>query len=139
MERKTNETAVGDRVLATVRTGQYIGEIAEFYGPRAVVKILAVVSHPQQGDLHHPYNPDVPLFHERRALAFTEKTTVLVRDTEPYEGDVPDYASSLKQALEAQVERLSGELSSAETDDSYKRWARRSLELLDSLRSDYKL
>lgn len=137
MNPNTGELTVGSSVLASIRTGQYIGEITEFYGPRAVVKILAVVKHPQQGDLHHPYDPDVPLFHERKALSYTEKSTVLIRDVAPYGGETPDYKLSLRQALDRQTEELRNALAGA--DDGMARWIKRSLETLDALRADYKL
>lgn len=123
------EVKEGSIVLAEVRTGRYIGEVTEFYGPRAVVKVLAVVKHPEQGDLHHPYDPDVPLFHERRALAYTEKTTVPLRDVKPYGGEVPEYRDSLKRALLEQIA----------LHERMRRWTERSIEQLERLRGDYKL
>ncbi|MFD1956491.1 sporulation phosphorelay system protein KapB [Paenibacillus thailandensis] len=137
MEPEKQQLSVGSLVLADIRTGRYIGEISEFYGPRAVVKILAVVRHPQQGDLHHPYDPDVPLFHERRALSYTEKSTVLLRDIEPFGGEVPDYSASLAEALDKQTEELAASLEGA--DDRYKRWIERSIDTLRVLRADYRL
>ncbi|QAY68135.1 sporulation phosphorelay system protein KapB [Paenibacillus protaetiae] len=129
--------AEGNIVTAAVRTGTYIGEITEFYGPRAVVKVLAVLKHPEQGDLHHPYSPDVAIFHERRALAYTEKTTVLQRDLAPYDGPVPDYKTSLAKALDEQLAALQEQ--AAGGDAELARWAEKSLEQLLTLRSDYKL
>lgn len=122
-----NELLVGDIVKAEVRTGQYAGEIVELYGPRAVVKVLAVLKHPEQGDLHQPYNPDVAMFHERRALSFTEKTTVLLRDIKRYSGAVPDYKESLRAAVAAEIETL----------DRLHRWSAKSLELMQQLQKEY--
>lgn len=68
-----NELKVGEIVKIEVRSGHYAGELVELNGPRALVKVLAVLKHPEQGDLHQPYDPDVAMFHERRALSFTEK------------------------------------------------------------------
>ncbi|SFE11925.1 kinase-associated protein B [Paenibacillus catalpae] len=113
---------------ADVRSGQYIGEIVEVNGPRAVFKVLAVLKHPEQGDLHHPYNPDVAMFHERRALSYTEKTNVPLRDLKPFDGDVPDYNVSLHEAVAAQIAAL----------DRLMRWSARGLELLKELRKEYK-
>lgn len=123
----TLELHIGQLVTAKVRTGVYIGEIVERYDPRLVVKILAVVKHPEQGDLHHPYNPDVPMFHERRALAYTEKTTVLPKDVEYYEGELPDYKESLLQAAQQELEKL----------DKLNRWTAKSLDNMKTLIATY--
>ncbi len=119
---------VGDLVKAEVRTGHYIGELLELNGPRGLVKVLAVLKHPEQGDLHSPYNPDVPMFHERRALSYTEKTTVLLRDLVRYAGSVPDYSESLRTATEAEIAAL----------DRLQRWAARGLEQMLQLQKEYK-
>ncbi|WP_337098221.1 sporulation phosphorelay system protein KapB [Paenibacillus sp. YIM B09110] len=118
---------VGDVVRAEVRTGQYACELMELNGPRALVKVLAVLKHPEQGDLHNPYNPDVPMFHERRALSYTEKTNVLLRDLNKYNGQVPDYKQSLLAAAEAEIAGL----------DRLQRWAAKGLEQLIQLKQDY--
>jgi kinase-associated protein B len=88
-----------------------------------------VLKHPEQGDLHHPYNPDVPMFHERRALSYTEKTTVLVRELAPYRSELPDYSDSLREAVKAELAGL----------DRLNRWSGKSLEILEQLQKEYKL
>ncbi|MGO4540679.1 sporulation phosphorelay system protein KapB [Paenibacillus sp. 2TAB19] len=118
---------IGDVVRAEVRTGQYACELMELNGPRALVKVLAVLKHPEQGDLHNPYNPDVPMFHERRALSYTEKTNVLLRDLNKYNGQVPDYKQTLLAAAEAEIAGL----------DRLQRWAAKGLEQLIQLKQDY--
>lgn len=118
---------IGELVTTKVRTGVYIGEVYELYGSRLVVKILAVIKHPEQGDLHHPQDPDVPLFHERRALAYTEKTTVLLKDVERYNGEVPDYKQSLVKAAQQELLRL----------DKLHRWAAKSINNLQGLIETY--
>lgn len=118
---------IGELVTTKVRTGIYIGEVYELYGSRLVVKILAVIKHPEQGDLHHPQDPDVPLFHERRALAYTEKTTVLLKDVERYNGEVPDYKQSLVKATQQELLRL----------DKLHRWAAKSINNLQGLIETY--
>ncbi|RCW47554.1 sporulation phosphorelay system protein KapB [Paenibacillus prosopidis] len=118
----------GDIVRAEVRTGQYVGELVELNGPRALVKVLAVLKHPEQGDLHNPYNPDVPMFHERRALSYTEKTTVLLRDVKLYTGSVPEYKDSLRAAVAAEIAAL----------DRLHRWAAKGLEQMQQLEKEYK-
>jgi kinase-associated protein B len=119
---------IGDYVKAEVRSGHYVGELIEINGPRGLVKVLAVLKHPEQGDLHHPYNPDVPMFHERRALSFTEKTTVLMRDIKPFTGTVPEYGESLRAAAEAEIAAL----------DRLHRWTAKGLEQMQQLLKEYK-
>ncbi|NIK70319.1 MULTISPECIES: kinase-associated lipoprotein B [unclassified Paenibacillus] len=128
MQENRDFVVPGALAKADVRSGQYIGEIVEVNGPRAVFKVLAVSKHPEQGDLHHPYNPDVAMFHERRALSYTEKTNVLLRDLKPFEGEVPDYSASLQEAVAAQIAAL----------DRLMRWSARGLEILKELRKEYK-
>ncbi|GKU80406.1 kinase-associated lipoprotein B [Paenibacillus sp. L3-i20] len=123
-----NELKVGEIVKIEVRSGHYAGELVELNGPRALVKVLAVLKHPEQGDLHQPYDPDVAMFHERRALSFTEKTTVLLRDVKRYTGNVPDYRESLHDAVAAEIEAL----------DRLNRWTAKGLELMEQLKKDYK-
>ncbi|WP_219835789.1 kinase-associated lipoprotein B [Paenibacillus sp. R14(2021)] len=112
----------------TYKTGQYVGEVVENTGPRAVMKVLAVLKHPEQGDLHHPYNPDVPMFHERRALSYTEKANVPLGDIKAFHGEVPAYKASLEHALAKEIDAL----------DKLKRWSERGLEQLEQLAKEYK-
>ncbi|MFS0723924.1 sporulation phosphorelay system protein KapB [Paenibacillus sp. 1P07SE] len=128
MKESGQELTSGTIVKMNYKSGVYVGELVEPGSPRAVVKVLAVLKHPDQGDLHHPYNPDVPMFHERRALSYTEKALVPLRDIQPHAGDVPDYKASLELALQAEIEML----------DKLKRWAERGLQQLDGLRREYK-
>ncbi|MCR8659535.1 kinase-associated lipoprotein B [Paenibacillus endoradicis] len=118
---------IGQLVQAKVRTGIYIGEVYEIYSPRLVVKILAVIKHPDQGDLHNPNEPDVAMFHERRALSYTEKTTVLPRDVQPYSGSIPDYKESLLIAAHQQLNQL----------HKLNQWTGKSLVILKELLQDY--
>ncbi|SEO14038.1 kinase-associated lipoprotein B [Paenibacillus sp. OV219] len=119
---------IGTTVAFTYKTGQYAGEVMETNGPRALLKVLAVLKHPEQGDLHNPYNPDVPMFHERRALSYTEKTNVPYGDIGPFRGEVPSYKESLDKAVQAEIEAI----------DRLKRWAERGLEQLQQLAKEYK-
>jgi len=132
MERNNNHIddslQIGDNVKVEVRSGQYLGELVELNGPRVLVKILAVLKHPEQGDLHNPYNPDVPMFHERRALSYTEKTNVLLRDVKRYTGIIPEYNDSLRAAAEAEIASL----------DRLQRWAAKGLEQMQQLLKEYK-
>jgi kinase-associated protein B len=99
----------GDLVRCTYKTGTYLGEVFNLRSDSktAVVKILAVVKHPLQGDLHNPGKTDVPLFHERRALSYTEKANVPLTHIKPYSGTIPPYPESLAQAVSEYEEKLS--------------------------------
>jgi kinase-associated protein B len=129
MNKEAKEYRIGDIVKAEVRSGRYAAELLELDGPRALVKVLAVLEHPDQGDLHQPFNPDVAMFHERRALSYTEKTKVLLRDLEPFSGEVPDYTESLKAAVAQSIQSL----------DRLNRWTAKALESIRQLEKDYKL
>ncbi len=121
------KASVGDIVKAEYKSGQYIGELVEDIFPRAKVKILAVIKHPEQGDIHHPKNPDVKLFHQRRALAYQEIAVVPVRHIEPYNGEIPDYKASLKAAIDAEIEEV----------EKLVKWGQASLAHLHELRGEY--
>ncbi|NBC72808.1 sporulation phosphorelay system protein KapB [Paenibacillus sacheonensis] len=126
-EQQKRNYEPGTLVAFTNKTGRYAGELMEINGARALVKTLAVLKHPEQGDLHNPYNPDVAMFHERRALSYTEKTNVLLGDIEPFHGDVPDYKESRARALAVEIESL----------DRLKRWAERGIDALRTLEKEY--
>lgn len=120
---------MGDLVVATYKTGEYIGELLRLEEPKAKVRMLAVLKHPTQGDLHHPERADVAAFHQRRALAYREVANVFVRELAPYAGSgVPDYRSSLKEALDREAESMQ-RLENPFGD--------RCLEQLEQLRAEY--
>ncbi|HDX9589646.1 TPA: kinase-associated lipoprotein B [Bacillus pseudomycoides] len=126
-----NETfQIGDIVTGIYKTGKYIGEITNVRPQHYLVKVLAVVKHPMQGDLHNVKQADVPFFHERRALSFREQTNIPQSMVKRYEGDVPDYKESLQQALTEQIMQL-------QEDDTP--FAERSLQMLEQLKHDYQL
>src|SRR5690625_4825980 len=93
------ELVIGDIVQTSYNSGTYIGEMIEDRGNFVLVKVLAVVSHPMQGDLHHRGQVEGVAFHERKALAFQEKMNARKRQTRIYEDEIPDYAASLKHAV----------------------------------------
>lgn len=124
MEHQLN---VGDIVQASYKSGEYIGEIVEFTRTKVAVKVLAVVKHPAQGDLHHPMEVDGVMFHQRRALAYGEIALMHPSTVVPYHGEVPEYKASLQQALQAEIDMLS----------KMARWANRSLEELEKLKAEY--
>ena len=124
------ELKIGDKVTGIYKTGKYIGEITAVKPMHYLVKVLAVEKHPQQGDLHSPKDVDVPLFHERKALAFREQTNIPKNMVKLYEGDILDYKESLVIALKKMEEKLKEENNN---------WAQRSLENIEILKKDYKL
>ncbi|WP_421381047.1 kinase-associated lipoprotein B [Bacillus salacetis] len=120
----------GDIVTALYKTGKYIGEVTDSRPGVYVVKILSVLKHPRQGDLHNPKDVDVPLFHERKALAFRERANIPEKMVKPYEGEVPDYNDSLITAFNESKAQL-------ESQDSD--FAQKSLETLESVKREYEL
>ncbi|WEG10862.1 sporulation phosphorelay system protein KapB [Pullulanibacillus sp. KACC 23026] len=119
----------GDLVIATYKTGEYVCRYIEDRHERnAVVEVLAVRRHPTQGDLHNPNQVEVALFHQRKALAFHEKAVVHQSGLVPFEGEVPDYQESLREALHEKLTKL-------ETRND--EWAARSIQELKELEKDY--
>ncbi|MCM3749172.1 kinase-associated lipoprotein B [Paenibacillus pasadenensis] len=129
MTSNDSSPAAESWVRFTYKTGEYAGRLVEEGSPRSVVETLAVLRHPEQGDLHNPYNPDVPFFHERRALAHREKALVPNRDIGPYAAaQLPDYNESREQAVKKSLEEL----------DRLQRWAARASEQLKTVASEYR-
>jgi kinase-associated protein B len=124
------ELQIGEIVTAIYKTGKYIGEITEIRPQHYLVRVLAVVKHPMQGDLHNPKDADVLIFHERKALSYREQANIPNKMVKPYENEVPDYQESLKEA----VVKMRKELK-----ESPFEWAEMSLKALESLERDYKL
>ncbi|MFB5284443.1 kinase-associated lipoprotein B [Peribacillus sp. Hz7] len=122
------EVKIGEIVTAINKTGKYIGEITEDRGNAYLVRILAVLKHPMQGDLHNPRQTEVTMFHQRRALAYREQTNVPKNMVKPYEGEIPDYQASLREAVTTMKEALTKE----ETD-----FNKLSLQQLEELEADY--
>lgn len=123
-----SEIKIGDTVTAIYKTGKYIGEVTEDRPQHYLVRVLAVVKHPLQGDLHNPKSADVLVFHERRALSYREQANIPKQMVKPYEQNVPDYQESLKEA----VGKMKKDLTETPSD-----WADMSLKMLDSLEKDY--
>ncbi|MFJ7728216.1 kinase-associated lipoprotein B [Neobacillus sp. NPDC097160] len=123
------ELQVGQVVTAIYKTGKYIGEITEERPQHYLVRVLAVMKHPMQGDLHSPKEADVLIFHERRALSFREQANIPKQMVKPFENKVPDYLESLKEA----VDKMKKELAETPTQ-----WAEMSIRSLESLEKDYK-
>lgn len=100
---------IGDHVLVEYNSGRYIAEYEEDRGNFALVKVLAVLKHPDQGDLHNPGQVEGVAFFERKALAHSERINARKRMIEPYDGEVPSYRESLKKAYYDLVEALKQE------------------------------
>ena len=122
------EVKIGDKVTAIYKTGKYIGEVTDVRPQHYLVRVLAVLKHPMQGDLHNPKEADVMLFHERRALAYREQTNVPKQMVKPFEEEMPDYKDSLQIALDKLRTELEGDSSP---------WTEQSIRNLDSLEKDY--
>ena len=118
----------GDIVTAIYKTGKYIGEFVEERTNGMLVRVLAVLKHPMQGDLHHPKDAEVGFFHERRALSYREGAVIPKQMVKKYEGDVPEYKDSLKEALAKMKSELQSETGP---------WAEMSLRNMETLEKEY--
>ncbi|MEH7502141.1 kinase-associated lipoprotein B [Neobacillus drentensis] len=125
-----SEFQIGEIVTAIYKTGKYIGEITEVRPQHYLVRVLAVLKHPMQGDLHNPKDADVLIFHERKALSFREQANIPFKMVKPFENEVPDYMESLKDA----IGKMKNELTETPSE-----WTEMSLRALESLEKDYKL
>ncbi|SIS43942.1 kinase-associated lipoprotein B [Salimicrobium flavidum] len=96
----------GDTVKAFYKTGTYIGQVREDRGSKFLVEVLAVHTHPAQGDLHNPGQTEEVFFHQRKALAHHEKANVDKKAVHPYEDEVPNYKESLRQSVRHFKEKL---------------------------------
>jgi kinase-associated protein B len=117
----------GDLVKASYKSGEYIGEIVEMTRSKAAVKVLAVLKHPAQGDLHHPYEVDGVLFLQRKALSYQEIALMPQYSLFAYSGEVPEYRESLLTALEAEMAMCR----------KLAQWGQRSLQELEQLAQEY--
>lgn len=137
--------SVGAVVTAEYKSGLYAGKLVELSPPRALIEVAAVLRHPLQGDLHHPYEPDVPMFHQRRAASRREKVWVIASVLRPFEGGLPEYEDSLREAIDGQITELKQltlegvQLSPIDTDraERLQRWAAKALEQAEAVRRDY--
>lgn len=125
-----NQTLQPGQVVRSVyKTGEYIGEFLDYSSrtPKAKIRIKSVVKHPQQGDIHHKGDPDVPLFHQRKALAFNEVALIPVGDIHSYDGEIPEYEESLRRSFEYDLQSI----------QKTARWAELYKQQLLSLKQDY--
>ncbi|PLR85192.1 kinase [Bacillus sp. V33-4] len=126
--RAVVELQIGDKVTAHYKTGKYAGEITDVRPAHYLVRVLAVLKHPKQGDLHNPNEAEGVFFHERRALAHREQANITKQMVKPFADDMPDYDESLRAAIAKMKEELA--------NDSSK-WTELSLRNLESLEKDY--
>lgn len=122
------EFQIGDTVTAIYKTGKYIGEITDLRPQHYLVRVLAVLKHPMQGDLHNPKDADAAIFHERRALAFREQANIPKQMVKHFAEEVPDYPQSLREA----VDKMKNELIASNSP-----WGEKCLVFLSSLEKDY--
>jgi kinase-associated protein B len=127
-EMKLSDFHIGDKVTAIYKTGKYIGEITDIRPQHYLVRVLGVERHPMQGDIHNPKDADVDFFHQRRALAYREQTNVPIKMVKAFEGEIPEYHQTLKEA----VDKMKQDLTEQATP-----WAEKSLHLLNELENDY--
>ncbi len=125
---RLSELQKGDIVTAIYKTGKYIAEYTEERPNGILVRILAVLKHPMQGDLHHPKDAEVGFFHERKALSYREGAMIPKQMVKKYDGDVPDYKDSLKESLDKMK---------AELQKDAGAWAEMSLRNLETLEKEY--
>lgn len=125
-----SELKIGEIVTAIYKTGKYIGEITEVRPQAYLVRVLAVLKHPMQGDLHSPKDADVLIFHERKALSYREQANIPFKMVKPFESEVPDYTDSLKESLAKMKQELA---------ESPSEWAEMSFKAIGSLEKDYKI
>ncbi|MDR7072331.1 kinase-associated lipoprotein B [Fictibacillus barbaricus] len=118
-------------VVASYKTGQYIGKAEDERNQMVLIEVLAVQKHPWQGDLHNPKQANVPFFQERKALSYRERAWMPVHTVAEYKEDtIPDYNESLRKALNTYKIKLREENSD---------WSKRSLHCLEELEKDYNL
>ncbi|MBB6449097.1 kinase-associated protein B [Geomicrobium halophilum] len=111
-------------VQGKYKTGVYIGEELEQKNDQTLVKVLAVLKHPLQGDLHQGFQTDVPIFHERKALAKYEKAWIPTVTIQPYEEEIPNYNESLRSAWDDEFVKMKAR------DDEFGKAAVKRLEML---------
>lgn len=126
---RLSELAIGSIVTAFYKTGKYIGEITEIRPQSYLVRVLAVLKHPMQGDLHQPKEAIVDIFHERKALSYREQMNAPKKMVKLYkEVSIPSYNDSLQTAIEKMRKEL-------QEDDSA--FAIQSLKNLEILNAEY--
>lgn len=110
------------------KTGQYVVEVIEEIGDQLLVKILAVLKHPRQGDLHSPNEVENVFFYERKALSQFEKRYTTAQFLKAYNEEVPNYIESLKSSIYELEEKMK------KKNNAYSDQA---LKCIEQLKKDY--
>ncbi|WP_400242971.1 kinase-associated lipoprotein B [Niallia sp. JL1B1071] len=122
-----SDLSIGSIVTAFYKTGKYIGEITDIRPQSYLVRVLAVLKHPMQGDLHQPKEAMVEIFHERKALSYREQMNAPKKMVKLYkEESIPSYNESLQAALEKMRQDLQ------EDDSAFAAQSLKNLEILDA-------
>lgn len=69
---------IGQIVKGFYKTGVYIGEVTAVKPSTYLVQVKSVLTHPTQGDLHHPKEADVPFFRKDGLWPLGNRRTSLI-------------------------------------------------------------
>lgn len=110
------------------KSGVYGVEVVEETQDQILVKVLQVIKHPKQGDLHSPNEAEGVFFHERKALSLYEKRFTTKSKLKPFDVDLLPYEVSLQRAITQLETKL-------KTEDTL--YNQKSLMCLNELKKDY--
>ncbi|AJC96633.1 kinase [Staphylococcus hyicus] len=110
------------------KSGVYGVEVVEETQDQILVKVMQVIKHPKQGDLHSPNEAEGVFFHERKALSLYEKRYTTKSKLKPIDVDPLPYEVSLQRAITQLETKL-------KTEDTL--YNQKSLMCLNELKKDY--
>ncbi|MCO4330945.1 kinase-associated lipoprotein B [Staphylococcus hyicus] len=110
------------------KSGVYGVEVVEETQDQILVKVMQVIKHPKQGDLHSPNEVEGVFFHERKALSLYEKRFTTKSKLKPFDVDLLPYEVSLQRAITQLETKL-------KTEDTL--YNQKSLMCLNELKKDY--
>ncbi|MCO4328434.1 kinase-associated lipoprotein B [Staphylococcus hyicus] len=110
------------------KSGVYGVEVVEETQDQILVKVMQVIKHPKQGDLHSPNEAEGVFFHERKALSLYEKRFTTKSKLKPFDVDLLPYEVSLQRAITQLETKL-------KTEDTL--YNQKSLMCLNELKKDY--
>ncbi|MCQ9300595.1 kinase-associated lipoprotein B [Staphylococcus hyicus] len=110
------------------KSGVYGVEVVEETQDQILVKVMQVIKHPKQGDLHSPNEAEGVFFHERKALSLYEKRYTTKSKLKPIGVDPLPYEVSLQRAITQLETKL-------KTEDTL--YNQKSLMCLNELKKDY--
>lgn len=110
------------------KSGVYGVEVVEETQDQILVKVMQVIKHPKQGDLHSPNEAEGVFFHERKALSLYEKRYTTKSKLKPIGVDLLPYEVSLQRAITQLETKL-------KTEDTL--YNQKSLMCLNELKKDY--